>query len=161
MGKTNKKKNVGIPITMQHVSDKNLIIDMLKYENDIILGPIAKEMYSDPLFKPMISLTPEYSIHRKVLLHFGFDTTDQSVENYRNIFKYYYRSPNDYDKDVLSSVVYMRENKCVYYTKPVINCGDIIPDCILYNLDGKTTTTLYETLGHDFEYAFVAAYSTS
>jgi len=159
MGKTDRE--VGISFTMEHVANKNLVISMLKYENDIILGPIAKEIYSNPLFQPRVSLTPEFSIHRKVLSYFGFDTSDNSIKNYRSIFKYYYNSPTDYNKDVLSSVVYMRENKCVYYTKPIINYGDIIPNCKLYNLDGKNTTSLHETLSNDFDYAFVAAYSTS
>lgn len=159
MGRT--EKITDIPFTMEHINNKELVIGMLKYENDIILGPIGKGIYSNPLFKPRISLTPEYSIHRKVLSHFGFNTSDENVKRYRSIFKHYYNSPTDYDHEVLSTVVYMRENKCLYYTAPTIDYGDIIPNCQLYNLDGVTTTTLYETLGNDFEYAFVAAYSTS
>ena len=150
-----------IPFTTEHIKSKNLVIEMLKYENDLILGPIGKEIYSNFLFKPRISLTPEYSIHRKVLTYFNFDTSDESVNNYRSIFKYYYHSPTNYDKDVLSSVVYMRENKLVYYTSPSLKLGQIIPDCPLWKIDGTTKTSLYDTLGNDFNYAFVAAYSLS
>lgn len=160
MGKTENHQNV-IPFKLEHVADKDLVIKMLKYEDSLILGSTGKEIYSNPLYKPRISLTPEYTIHRLVLTKFNFDTSDESVENYRKIFGYYYKSPNKYDNDVLSSVTYMRENKCVYYTKPKINKDNIIPDCPLYNLDGETTTSLYQTLGKDFNYAFIAGYSTS
>lgn len=149
------------PFTETDIKNKELVIEMLKYEDSIYLGEKGQEIYTDPYYKPRVSLTPEFSIHRLVLSKFGFDTSDDSVLNYRKIFGYYYESPYKYDKDVLSSVAYMRENKCVYYTKPVIERGDIIPDCKLYNLDGKTSTTLYNTLGNDFEYAFVAGYSSS
>lgn len=149
------------PFTEANVCNRDLVIQMLKYEDSIILGNEGEQIYRNPLFKPRVSLTPEYAIHRLVLSHFGFDTTDTSVENYRKIFVHYYNSPTNYDKEVLSSVAYMRENKCVYYTKPIVNVGDIIPDVMLYNLDGNTTTTLYATLANDFDYAFVAGYSSS
>jgi len=156
-----KDKINELPFTEQTLLDKELIIQMLKYEDSIILGDIGKEIYSDVTYKPRISLTPEYAIHRKVLSNFGFDTSDESVENYRKIFKTYYNSATDYDQEVLSCVAYMRENKCVYYTDPVINVGDIIPDCELYQLNGKDKTTIKDHFGDNFNYAFIAAFSTS
>lgn len=160
MGKKEQTETDTKPFTEDDIANKSLVIDMLKYEDTIYLGPVGKEIYSDKLYKPRISLTPEFSIHRLVLDKFGFDTSDESVQNYRKIFGFYYKSATDYDDDVLSSVAYMRENKCVYYTKPIINKGDVIPNCKIYTLN-KNPTTLYETLGNDFEYAFVAGFSSS
>jgi len=149
------------PFTLQDVKNRDLIIQMLKYEDTIIHGTVAKDIYENELYKPRKSLTPEFTIHRLVLDKFGFDTTDDSVLNYRKIFANYYTSPDDYDKDVISSVTYMRENKLLYYKQPIINVGDKIPDVNLYQLDGKTITTLYEQIGNNFDHLLVGAFSNS
>jgi hypothetical protein len=149
------------PFTKESVNDRALVIQMLKYEDTLIHGDIGKQIYTNPLYKPRISLFPEHTIHRIVLTKFGFDTSDESVANYRTIFITYHKSPTEYDKEVLDSVTYMRENKCVYYTKPVIGKGDKIPNCKLYTLDGKTETTVYDQLGSEFKYAFIASFSNS
>jgi hypothetical protein len=138
-----------IPFTEETIKDRDLILKLLRYENEIILGEDGKKIYTDLTYKPRTSLFPEYTIHRKVLSNFGFDTSDESVENYRKIFSFYYQSPTEFDKEVLDSVVYMRENKCVYYTSPIINVGDVIPDTSIYQLDGTTKTTIKEELGTD------------
>ena len=57
-----------------------------------------------------MSLDVEKMINRIVLNYFGFDTSNESVENYRTIFRTYFKSPNDYDVEVINSVHYMREN---------------------------------------------------
>ena len=85
-------------------------------------------VYGDPLINTKSSLEPEYKIHRLVLDKFGFHTTTEDVEMYRTIFKHYYKSPTDYDAEVLRSVTYMRENKCVYYTSRELLVGDKIPN---------------------------------
>lgn len=165
MGRKNKIDEK--PFTEETLLDRDLIIQMLKYEDSIILGDEGKIMYADPTYKPRVSLTPEYAIQRKTLSHFGFDTSDASVENYRKIFRTYYESPTCYDKDVLCSVAYMRENKCVYYTDPIIELGQEIPDCDLYDLydlydlSATNKVNIKTYLGTDFNYAFVAAFSTS
>lgn len=155
-----KGKNKLLLFTEDHILDKKLIIEMLKYEDSIYLGEKGKEIYTNELYRPTISLDPEYTINRLVLLNFGFNTNDESVENYRKIFSYYYNSPIDYDKDVLSSVTYMRNNKCVYYTQQIINIDDTIPNCQLYKLDGEITN-LFDELGKDYNYAFIGAFSGS
>ena len=149
------------PFTQKEVADKSLVISMLKYEDSLIHGDEGKKIYSDMYYKPRISLDPEYALNRLTLGHFGFDTDDTSVANYRSIFKHYYHSPTKYDKDVLGSVTYMRENKCVYYDTPVLNVGDQLPDCKIFTLDGKTETSLSDIIGKDFNYAFVGAFSGS
>lgn len=160
MGIINEDKNLR-PFTIEHIKNKKLIIEMLQYENGIYMGNMGKQIYSNKLYRPTISLDPEYAINRLVLLNFGFDTSEESVKNYRSIFSYYYNSPTDYDKEVLSSVTYMKNNKCVYYTKPIIEIGSIIPNCKIYCLDGKTETNLYNELGNDYNYAFIGAFSNS
>jgi len=52
-------------------------------------------------------------------------------------------------------------NKLLYYKQPIINIGDKIPDANLYQLDGKTVTTLYEQIGNNFDHLLVGAFSNS
>jgi hypothetical protein len=149
------------PFTKTDLHNKDLIMKMLKYEDTLIHGITGKEMYNNDYYMPRCSLNPEYALNRMTLTKFGFDTSDESVDNYRSIFRTYHKSAVDYDKEVMSCVTYMRENKCVYYTSPIINVGDKIPDCTVYKLNGKDQITLFDKLGSDFKYAFVAAFSTS
>lgn len=158
MGITDDKEQK--PFTMEDVANRELVIKMLKYEDSIILGEIGKQIYKNDLYNPRKTLSPEYAIHRLVLARFDFDTTESSVENYRNIFRNYYNSPTDYDKEVLDCVAYMRENKCVYYTQPIINIGDKLPDSGLYKLNGNDVTTLYKEIG-DAKYTIIGAFSNS
>jgi hypothetical protein len=149
------------PFTLEDVKNRNLVIKMLKYEDTIIHGEIGKQIYGDPSYKPRTSLFSQFSIHRLVLSKFGFTTSNNDVKNYRSIFLNYYQSPDNYDQEVLSSVTYMRENKCVYYKQPIIQIGDQLPNCRLYELDGKTETNLYEKFGQDFNYMFIGGFSNS
>ena len=160
MGKT---ENLPLKrFTHNDIHNKDLVIKMLKHEEQLIKSNSGQEMYSNPLNKPLVSLNVEKSFNRMVLNDFNFDTSDESVENYRSIFRHYYKSPTDYDKDVLDSVHYMRENKCVYYQKPVLKVGDTIPDCPIYNLDGKTKTNLYDVIKKtEASRIVVAAFSLS
>ena len=164
MGKIDKDLK---PFTTDGIQDRDLVIQMLKYEDSLIHGSLAAELYTTDFYRPRVSLDTEHTLNRATLKQFGFDASDDRVANYRKIFSHYYRSPTDYDKQVMNSVTYMRENKLLYYTKPIINIGDIIPDCEeLYCVDGDSQagvskTTLYKTLGNDFSHAFVAAFSTS
>jgi len=150
------------PFTMTHVHNKNLVIQMLKYEEELTRSDYGQSLYKNTLNKPLISLTIEKAINRLVLDHFNFETDDTSVENYRTIFKTYYRSALDYDKEVLDSVHYMRENKCVYYKNQPLKIGEKIPNCSLYSLDGNTQTTLYDIIQKsNMDYTVVAAFSLS
>ncbi|VBB17925.1 hypothetical protein YASMINEVIRUS_388 [Yasminevirus sp. GU-2018] len=158
MGKT-ERKDESIPFTDQTLLDRELIIRMLKYEDTLILGEVGDRIYKDPTYEVSKSLFSEFVIHRMVLSHFGFDTSDESVLNYRKIFKTYYKSPTDFDKEVMQSVAYMRNNRCVYYTEKDVNVGDTLEDCRLYDLAGNETT-IRESLG-EFKHAFVAGFSDS
>ena len=73
----------------------------------------------------------------------------------------YYKSPSDYDKDIISSVYYMKNNKCVFYDKPKINIGDNLIDCKLLDINGNITS-LYAILNNNkFKHAFIGAFSNS
>lgn len=75
-------------------------------------------MYADEDYLPSSSLTREHSLQRMTLARFGFSTDDASLENYRGIFRAYIHSPYEYDAGVMASVIYMHENKLLYYRAP-------------------------------------------
>jgi len=150
------------PFTKEHVLDKNLVIEMLKYEEELTKSDIGQSLYQNPLNKPLISLNVEKTLNRMTLTKFGFNTDDDSVETYRTIFKTYYKSPIDYDAEVLNSVHYMRENKCVYYKNPDLKIGDKIQDCIVTGIDGQIQTSLYDILNKEkSNYVMIGAFSLS
>jgi hypothetical protein len=160
MGKD--KGGTYIPFTMDHVKNKELVIKMLNYEEEFTKSDEGQIMYHNPLNRPLVSLTIEKAIQRIVLTKFGFDTSDESLANYRKIFKNYYESSDNYDKDVLNATHYMRENKCVYYKQPLIKISQTIPDCRLYKLDGITETTLYNEINKKkYDYTLIAGFSLS
>jgi len=150
------------PFTLESIKNKELVIKMLNYEEEYTKSDEGQVMYHNPLNRPLVSLTIEKAIQRIVLTRFGFDTSDESLANYRKIFKTYYESPEKYDPDVLNATHYMRENKCVYYKEPPIELGQKIPDCQLYQLDGVTTTTLYDIINKKpSDYTLIAGFSLS
>lgn len=135
------------PFGQDDVNNKELVIKMLEYEEAYIRSDEGQARYKDPMTRPRVSLDNEYAFNRLTLAHFGFDTSDESVAWYRRIFRTYYRSPTDYDADVINASHYMRNNRCVFYTAPELNVGDEIPDVPLYRLDGKVQTSMYDVLG--------------
>lgn len=158
MGNTNSSKK----FCTKDVKNKQLVIKMLKYEEQLTKSQFGQSLYANPLNTSLTSLHVEETLNRLTLTHFGFNTSDESVEMYRTIFKTYYRSPNDYDKDVIDSVHYMRENKCVFYTSKVINIGDVAPDCELYDYKTLSKLSLYNILSQGTTiYSIVAAFSLS
>jgi len=144
------------PFTKQDILNKELVIKMLNYEEDLTKSDYGQSLYKNTLNRPLVSLTIEKALNRLTLAHFNFTTDDDSVENYRTIFKTYYKSPTNYDKEVLYSVHYMRENKCVYYKEKPLQIGDIIPNCDLYN-----SINLYDTIDKESQYTLIAAFSLS
>jgi hypothetical protein len=143
MGKTDKKSLN--KFEKKDVNNKLLIIEMLKYEEQLTKSEFGQSLYKN----------------RLTLSQFDFDTSDENVEMYRTIFRTYFKSPTDYDKDVINSVHYMRENKCVYYNLPIINIGDVIPDCKLYNYTPIKESSLYNILNNKSDYAIFGAFSLS
>ena len=149
-----------ISFTDKHIENKELVINMLKYEDSLILGDTGKKIFKSNVFEKY-NLETVYIFHRLTLNNFNFESTDDSVENYRKIFSHYYKSPSDYDKDVINSVAYMRENRCVFFTSVKLNIGDIYPDCKLFELDGKTKVSIYDKINKDDEFTIIGAFSNS
>ena len=167
MGK--KEFTTKVPFSQDHVKDKKLVISMLKFEDALGKSDEAKIMYRTKLNLSTQSLTVVYAMHRQTLDHFGFDTSDESVQNYRTIFKTYYNTPTDYDDEVLSSVYYMKNNKCVYYAKPQINIGNKLTNCDLFTLN-DTPVKLFDVIekekiiqlnNNKMRYGFIGAFSNS
>jgi hypothetical protein len=149
------------PFTNDHVKNKDLVIEMLKYEEVYNNGPEGQMLWKTKLNKPSTTLNVIYAIHRVVLNFFDFDTSDESVETYRTIFLSYYNGPHDYDKDVIGAAFYMRNNRCVFYDRPELNLGDKMPDCNILTLNGEPINLLNVLEKHDFQYAFVGGFSNS
>lgn len=156
MGKINDL----ISFTEKHIKNKELIINMLKYEDSLILGDTGKKIFDSNVFEKY-NLETVYIFHRLTLNYFNFESDDDSVENYRKIFSYYYKNPKEYDKDVINSVAYMRENRCVFFTSEKLNVGDTYPDCQLFEIDGKTKVSIYDKINKDDEFTIIGAFSNS
>lgn len=157
MGKTDNL----IDFTEDHIKDRNLIISMLKYEDSLILGEVADYVFKSGVFELFNNLETTFIFHRMTLNKFNFNSDDESVKNYRKIFKYYYNGPTDYDVEVINSVAYMRENRCVFYTEEKLNKGDNLPNIELFKLDGKTKVKLYDEINKDDNLTFIGAFSNS
>ena len=149
------------PFTPTDVLDKDEVIAMLRYEDSLFLGPKGRALFKDGTFEHLTDLESYYTFHRLTLSAFGFQTTESDVRTYRTIFSNYYRGPADYDAEVLSSVCYMRENKCVYYTAPPIMIGDMAPDAPLATLNGGATRLHSILQATPHKYVFVGAFSNS
>ena len=155
MGLITKKK---IAFTKEHINNRELILKMLRYEDSIMLGDIGKQIYNSYDLYRYTSLDTQYTMNRMTLDHFDFSTDDKSTQNYRTIFQHYYNSPTDYDQEVVASVVYMRENKILFYTDPVLKVGDKYVDVPLLNMNGELTSINSIINGR---YVMLAAYSAS
>jgi hypothetical protein len=151
------------PFTAEDIANRARIIQMLKYEDSLFLGPEGKRLFGDNTFDHITDLETYYTFHRATLAAFGFSATDADVSKYREIFRNYYNGPHDYDAEVLRSVCYMRENKCVYYDAPLINVGDTLPDSELLTLSGESTTLHGQlaSLPRSVKHVFVGAFSNS
>ncbi len=106
-------------------TSREKVIEMLLHEDSIIHSPEGTGIYKTLAHLPRKqTLEPEYLINGLTLKHFGYANTMANVKEYRSIIGKYYRSATDYDKDVMASVTYFRENKCLYYTSPELHVGD-------------------------------------
>jgi len=131
---------------------------MLKYEDTLynsLKGQQILKEYGNILEGSKI-------IQRMTLNNFGFLSGDENLAIYRKIFHHYYKNSTNYDKDILSSVYYMRENRLLYYTSPVINIGDKITDVNIYDDNIKSEVSLFDVLNKDLSKPIIlASYSTS
>ena len=147
--------------TNEVILNRNLIIEMLKYEDKVIHSDLGKNIYNDNSYEHYTTHEAMFAIHRIVLSEFGFNTNENDVNTYRKIFQSYYSSPDVYDKEVMDSVSYMRENKCLYYVGKDYKIGDFFEDVKIYTIDGKENVSLFNIIKKEDKYTFVGAFSTS
>lgn len=147
MGKTSD----GNPFTNETIKNKNLMLDMLKFDDQYYFSNVGQSIMADVGKNNLFSLDGSKTIQRITLHQFGFSSTDQDLATYRTIFHNYYNSPTDYDSDILSSVYYMRENRLLYYTTPKLSIGDKAIDSKLMELDPamEKQTNLYNVLSEE------------
>lgn len=161
MGKTEKPPDL-LEFTDKYLKERELIISMLRYEDKILNDEeIGQAIYRNSYNDSLHSLEPQFIMHRLVLKQFGFTTSDYSVKMYREIFRTYYKSPTEFDAEVINSVAYMRANRCIYYTSQKIEVGDKIPNVDLLNLNGSKANLFTDVLGIPFEKALLCAFSSS
>jgi hypothetical protein len=153
-------KDIRTHFTDEHINNKELVKTMLTYEDTIIHGDIGKEIYADDSYEHFSTLEAMYTIHRIVLNFFNFKNTDDDILNYRKIFSRYYKSPNDYDEDVINCVTYMRENKCVFYKGKDYNIGDTFENIVVLTTN-KDKVNILDKINKDDNYTFVGAFSNS
>jgi hypothetical protein len=146
-------------ITKKHIHDEDLVIKMLKHEEILAKGDFGKKLYTNELNNPLTSLTCEKTLNRKTLSDFGFKNDDESVEMYRSIFRTYYKSPTNYNKNVIDSSYYMRGNRCVFFTSKKLRLGDELPDCELFTIENKSLS-LHDIIDED-KITVVAGFSLS
>lgn len=150
------------PLTIDIIKDKNFILEMLKFEDEYYFSNEGQSIMADIGKNNIFSLDAVKTIQRITLNHFGFSSTDEDIALYRTIFQHYYTSPLQYDKDILSSVYYMRENRLLYYTSPQLGIGDNAVDTPLVELDGITETTLFNIMNEQpMRKTVVCAFSLS
>jgi len=153
-------KDTNIHFTEEHINNKKLVVQMLKYEDSIILGDEGKSIYQDETYDHFTTLEAKDTFNRIALNHFNFKTTDDDVINYRKIFLNYYRSPFDYDADVINSVAYMRENRCVFYKGRDYNINDTFEDVSILTTS-KTSVNLLDKINKEDNFTFIGSFSTS
>lgn len=152
-----------IDFTMEHVHDRDLVIKMLRHEEKIATGEWGQGRYRDPASRVSISLDNEYAFNRQTLHDFGFNTNDTCVDIYRSIFRTYFHGPDNYDMEVIGASYYMRNNRCVFYKAKPLSKGDLLPNCQLYQLDGKTQTDLHSAIksSQTWSKGLICAFSNS
>lgn len=148
--------------TINDVQNKNLIIKMLNYEEKIYKSEQGQNLFLEKYNLAMNTLIVEKIIIRIVLNYFDFDNDESDIENYKKIFKFYYKNENEYDREVMNAVHYFRENKCLFYKTPHIQVGQKIPNCKLFRINGKDSDNLYDIIKRDqHKHTLLAAFSLS
>jgi len=144
------------------IKNKELVLKMLKYEDDYYKSTEGQNIIKRKGMHNITSLEGGKTIQRLTLKEFGYNPNNDSLAKYRRIFHNYYNNSKDYDKDILSSVYYMRENRLLYYTTPKINIGERIPNCKLYDIGTGNNRNLYDILNEtNNKQVILASYSMS
>jgi len=146
--------------TFDDIKNKELILQMLKFEDKLYLSDKGQEIMIDHGNNITNNLGSK-AIQRLTLNNFRYLSDDENLSIYRKIFSYYYNSSNEYDEDILKSVYYMRENRILYYKEKSITIKSKIPNISIYKSDGKTLTDIYTNLNLNSKFSLIAAFSMS
>lgn len=155
------KDKINPKFAQNDIKNRDLILKMLHDEDEYYLSTEGQNIIKDLGRANVFSLNAPKTIQRKILEKYGFESDEESLATYRTIFQYYYNSPLDYDKDILSSVYYMRENRLLYYTSKKLGVDDIIPNTELLEINGDSKS-LFDILDEEpNKITILAAFSLS
>ena len=145
------------PFTTTTLTDRSLVLTLLKYEDTLIHSKTGQDVYKNPYNLSLTSLEPQKIIQRMVLAHFGFTTTETDVNMYREIYHTY-----PHDMEIRSSVTYLRENICLTYTSKALQIGAPIPSYThFYTTKGTPSTNSLQTLVTQAPLTMICAFSSS
>lgn len=148
-----------------HLYNRELVLKMLNHEDKLIHDDKTLAMYDDPFYESQDGLFIIKTIQRITLSDFGFINDDDDLEIYRNIFRTYYRSPTDYDSEIINAVTYFRENKTIFYQAPEINIGENIKYLLnqinLLDLNENLHNLLTLVSTNPKKYTYVGGFSAS
>lgn len=151
----------GRPFTKEDLHNRDLVLTMLKAEDELFMSDLGQEHLRR--HGGIYTIESNKVMQREILKQHGFLTDDDSLSNYRSVIHVYYRSPTDYDKEVMNSVVYLRENHLLYYPTVKPQPGQDYIDVELLTLDGQSKVKLSELMKEDKgkNNLLVAAFSVS
>jgi len=121
------------PFTQEDLHNRELVLKMLRAEDQLFMSELGQEHLTN--HGGLYSLEGNKVLQREILKQHGFTYDDDSLHYYRSVIHEYYNSPTDYDEDVMNSVVYLRENRLLYYTTPKPQPGDSFIDVDLLTLN--------------------------
>lgn len=148
------------PFTRDDLHNRALILEMLQAEDNLFMSELGQEHLTH--HGGLYSLEVNRVLQREILAQYGFQSDDESLSNYRSIIHVYYRSPTDYDHEVMNSVVYLRENRLLYYKTTKPQQGEPFVDVEILSLDGKDKVKLSQLIMDSTKpRMLVAAFSTS
>lgn len=146
-----------VPFREEQLKNRKLVLGMLRAEDKLYMSDLGQEHINS--HGGIYSLESGKIIQRAILKRFGYQYDDESLKNYRSVIHHYYKSPHDYDKEVMSSVVYLRENRLLYYKTPLPCVGDIYKDVPLTDLKGNVINLSDIIKGSLKKFVILAAYS--
>lgn len=126
-------KEVKPPFRQSDLDNRKLVIKMLRAEDRLFFSDEGQKHLLE--HGGLGSLEANKVFQRKILDQFGFSCDADSLKMYRSVIHRYYRNALDYDQEVLNSVVYLRENRLLYYKTVKPKIGDKYTDIELLNTD--------------------------
>lgn len=128
------------PFTIDDLYNRKLMLEMLRKEDELFMSKLGQEHLTQ--HGGLTSLEGNKVLQRDILNRFGYLADDDSLRLYRSVIHVYYKSPQEYDREIMNSVVYLRENRLLYYDTMKPRIGQKYVDVDLLTLDGTETVKL-------------------